>query len=243
MKRDLRQDAMTIFQAGLKAADPYKAVQDAIFVQGEGVYSIAGQTLDLSRFDRVFVVGAGKAACPMALALEELLPKISAGKIVTKYGHLSDLKYIDAIESGHPVPDENGAAGAKGILELLEDATENDLVFSVISGGGSALLAMPAPGISLAQKQETTSVLLACGAEVHDINTIRRHISLIKGGGMARAAYPATMVNLVLSDVIGDDLDAIASGPTVPDPTTFDKCLGVLDCYDIRKKVFNGKVF
>lgn len=237
MKQNLRKHAMAIFKAGLEAADPKKAVLAAMQSPAPGVFVVAGQTLDLDHFDRVFVIGSGKAACPMALALEQILPKISAGKLTTKYGHVLDMKNIRATEAGHPVPDENGLVGTREILDILKNATKKDLIFCVISGGGSSLMPMPVSGITLAQKQETTLALLACGATIHEINTIRKHISIVKGGGLAKAAYPAKMVTLVLSDVIGDDLDIIASGPTVPDTGTFDECLRIIDRYHIRDKI------
>ncbi len=234
MPKDLAQDAMAIFRAGLDAADPERAVLNHLQKQAQGVFSVAGHSLDLDRFDRVLVVGAGKAACPMARALEKALPRIDGGCITTKYGHCRDLDHVAVTEAGHPVPDENGVTGTQNILDILNSATEKDIIFCVISGGGSALMPRPVEGISLAHKQETTSALLACGASIHEVNAIRRHISKIKGGGLARAAYPARLVTFVLSDVIGDDLDTIASGPTVPDASSFADCLEIIDRRKLR---------
>jgi len=140
-------------------------------------------------------------------------------------------------EAGHPIPDESGVRGSERILGLLEGAGEKDLVLCVISGGGSALLPMPVSGISLHDKQKTTQALLDCGADIHEINTIRKHISGIKGGRLAEATFPATLVTLILSDVTGDDLDAIASGPTVPDRSTFGDCMAIVDKYDLVEKL------
>jgi hydroxypyruvate reductase len=154
-----------------------------------------------------------------------------------KYGHRADLARVKLAEAGHPVPDEPGEAGARAIFEMASAAKEQDLVICLISGGGSALLPFPVEGVSLSDKQETTKILLACGATIHEINAVRKHVSVVKGGGLARAVYPATLVSLMLSDVIGDDLDVIASGPTVSDSSTFDDCMKIFDKYGIREKV------
>jgi hydroxypyruvate reductase len=151
-----------------------------------------------------------------------------------KYGFTEELSVTETVEAGHPLPDENGMAGAKKIMELLSDSREEDLVISLISGGGSALLPLPAADITLVQKQNLTRELLACGASIHEINAVRKHISLTKGGQMARAAFPATVVNLMLSDVVGDNLDVIASGPFVPDSSTFGDVSGILKKYDLK---------
>ncbi|MBI9074709.1 MAG: glycerate kinase [Desulfatibacillum sp.] len=233
MTLTLRDHALEIFQAGLDAANPEQAVLSALHHNEDGTLSIGDLTLDLNYFKRIFVVGAGKAACPMARALEKALPYVTEGRITTKYGHVMDLDQVRVKEAGHPVPDENGMNGALEILTLLEETTEQDLVFCVISGGGSALLPIPSRGLTLAQKQAATSALLACGAPIQEMNAIRKHLSAIKGGQLARAAFPATLVTFVLSDVIGDDLDIIASGPTVPDPDTFKRCLRIIERHEM----------
>jgi glycerate 2-kinase len=193
---------------------------------------------DLKRFKRVLVVGAGKAAAPMAQAMEDLLgERLSGGVITTKYGHGLSLKTISITEAGHPVPDSQGLSGTERILEVLKNTQEPDLIFCLISGGGSALMPLPVAGLTLEDKQKTTQELLDCGATIHEINTIRKHISAIKGGKLARSAYPGTLVALILSDVIGDDLDVIASGPTVPDRSTFNDCLDIVAKYDLSKKI------
>jgi hydroxypyruvate reductase len=189
-------------------------------------------------YDRILVVGAGKAGAPMARALEDLLgDNIADGVIVVKEGHGLPLEHVRIHEASHPVPDERGIKGAEEILSLVKGAGERDLVLCLISGGGSALLVAPAEGVTLEDKQEVTRLLLACGADIHEINTIRKHLSRAKGGGLARFAYPATVVSLILSDVIGDDLNVIASGPAVPDTSTFDDTRRVLEKYDIWDRV------
>ena len=238
MKHNLRSDVWEIFDAGLKAADPNEAVKRAIKLDESGLLVVGAREYELSQFDRILVVGAGKAAAPMALALENLLgPRISKGAVTTKYGHGLSLKIISLTEAGHPLPDEEGFAGTERILELLEGADENTLIFCLISGGGSALMPLPVSGLSLEDKQKTTQELLACGATIHEINTIRKHISAIKGGKLAKAAYPAALATLILSDVIGFDLDVIASGPTVPDSSTFADCMKILKKYDLMDQI------
>jgi len=231
---DPRADIRAIFDAGLKAADPGEAIRRAVRLTGEQLM-VGDRRYDLGAFDRIVVVGAGKASASMTAALEDILgPRITEGVITTKYGHGTSLRGISVTEAGHPIPDEAGASGSRRILALLEGAGERDLVLCVISGGGSALLPLPADGVSLQDKQETTQALLDCGADIHEINTIRKHISEIKGGKLAAVAFPATLVTLVLSDVIGDDLDVIASGPTVPDRSTFADCMEIVNRYDLE---------
>ncbi|MFP4477597.1 MAG: glycerate kinase [Desulfatibacillaceae bacterium] len=235
---ELSQDARLIFDAGLKAADPCEAVRKAVRSGPGDGFSIGEDWLGWDDFQRVIVVGAGKAACPMARAVEEIFgDRIAESVVVTKYGHTLDLARTEVLEAGHPVPDENGVDGARRLVEVLERAGEGDLVLCLISGGGSALLPMPAEGVSLEEKQRTTRELLACGADIHEINTIRKHVSRTKGGRLAKLAHPARLAALILSDVIGDDLDTIASGPTVPDPTTFSQCLEILRRYGIGDRV------
>jgi hydroxypyruvate reductase len=231
------QHAREIFQAGLDAVAPGSAIKGFCQLIDE-ILVVDGQNYDLKRFDKIFVLGAGKAGASMAKAIEEILgERISAGTITVKYDHLEKLKWIKIQEAGHPLPDRKGLAGAKDILQLAAAADEKTLVICLISGGGSALMPLPAAGISLKDKQETTRILLACGATIHEINTIRKHLSKIKGGGLARAIYPATLITLILSDVVGDDLDIIASGPGVPDPGTFSDCRAILTKYSIEDQV------
>ncbi|MGB5750827.1 MAG: glycerate-2-kinase family protein, partial [Desulfobacterales bacterium] len=233
----MRQHALEIFHAALKAVEPVEAVLRYVKRVDDGL-QVGEHRFAFKDFDRILVVGAGKAGAPMARALEDLLDdRITDGVIVVKEGHGLPLAHVRTHEASHPVPDERGIKGAEEILSLVKDAGERDLVLCLISGGGSALLVAPAEGITLEDKQEVTRLLLACGADIHEINTIRKHLSRAKGGGLARFAYPATVVSLILSDVIGDDLNVIASGPAVPDTSTFADTRQVLEKYDIWDRV------
>jgi len=233
----MRQHALEIFQAALKAVDPIEAVLRYVKRVDDGL-QIGEHRFAFKDYDRILVVGAGKAGAPMARALEDLLgDRITDGVIVVKEGHGMQLGHVRIHEASHPVPDERGIKGAEEILSLVKDAGERDLVLCLISGGGSALLVAPAEGVTLEDKQEVTRLLLACGADIHEINTIRKHLSRAKGGGLARFAYPAAVVSLILSDVIGDDLNVIASGPAVPDTSTFADTRQVLEKYDIWDRV------
>jgi hydroxypyruvate reductase len=234
----LHSNVREIFNAGLKAADPGQAIRRAVRLRKGGLLTVGEREYKLNQFNRIVVIGAGKAASPMAEAIEDILGSyLSEGAITTKYGHGLSLKIISLTEAGHPVPDEAGLTGTEHILKLLHGTKENDLIFCLISGGGSALMPLPVSGLTLKDKQKTTEELLACGATIHEINAIRKHISAIKGGKLAKAAYPGTLITLILSDVIGDDLDVIASGPTVPDKSTFADCTAILEKYNITEKV------
>ena len=233
----LRGDARGIFDAGLTAANPYDAVNRQVIRKGDTL-TVAGEPYDLSSYRNVYVVGAGKAAAKMASAVEELLrDHISSGIVIVKYGHKLPLSLVEIIDAGHPLPDEAGVAGTTRIIDLLRRATEGDLVVLLLSGGGSALLPCPVDEITLEDKIRTTQTLLDCGATIHEVNTVRKHISKIKGGRLARLAYPATLVSLILSDVVGDSLDVIASGPTVPDSSSFADCLRVIARYKLEEKI------
>ncbi len=229
----LRQDALSVFHSALAAVDPEEAIRRHMRLKA-GTLSVGGQSYALDACDRILVVGAGKAVAPMAKALEDLLgDRIAAGMLVVKDGHGLPLKKIRIQEAGHPVPDERGVAGTLEILKLLEGAGERDLVVCLISGGGSALLIAPSEELRLQDKQATTKDLLACGATIHEINTIRKHLSRAKGGQLAAAAHPAAVLSLILSDVVGDDLDVIGSGPTVPDRSVFEDAIEILQRYEI----------
>lgn len=222
----MRRHALRIFRAALQAADPREAILTRL------------RRYNLRRFQNVYVVGAGKAGATMAAALERVPGlRIAGGLVNVKYGHGARLRRVELCECGHPVPDENGLAGAKRIAEIARQAGSRDLLLCVVSGGASALLPLPAEGISLADKQSTTQALLACGADIHELNTIRKHLSAIKGGQLAKMAWPATVITLVLSDVIGDDLDVIGSGPTVPDRSTFAQALEIVRRYGLLTRV------
>ena len=233
----LRKDAVSIFEAGVKAADPVTAVLNHLTRKGD-ILDVAGKKYDLSEFRNVYVIGMGKAAASMALAVEDVLgDSLTSGIVNVKYGHTAPLGKVEINEAGHPLPDDAGLRGAREIIDLLRGTGEDDLVMCLISGGGSALLPVPAEGLSLADKHELTKALLECGATIHEINALRKHVSAVKGGRLARIAYPSTLVSLILSDVIGDDLDTIASGPTVPDSVTFAGCGAVIDKYGLRGKI------
>lgn len=233
----LRKDALAIFKAALAAADPVEAIKRHVHVDGARL-TAGKRRYDLDRFEDIWVVGAGKASAAMASAVERLLGKrISGGTANVKYGHLARVKRIGLNECGHPVPDEAGVRGAQRIAEVASAAGERDLVICVISGGASALMPAPAAPVTLAEKQVATKLLLASGANIHEINAVRKHISALKGGQLARLCAPATVLSLMLSDVIGDDLDVIGSGPTAPDSSTFDQAIGILKKYGILDRV------
>lgn len=236
----MRADAISIFQAGLKAVDPVKAIRRYVGLDKDQLI-IADKTFDLSHIENLYIIGAGKASGVMAAAMEDVLgDRITDGYVVVKYDHTADLTRISLVEAGHPVPDINGQKGAEKICDLAAKAGSNDMVICLMSGGGSALLPSPSPGLTLADKQEVIQVLMSCGASIHEINTIRKHISRVKGGQLARILHPARGVALILSDVVGDDLDVIASGPTVADPSTFQDCLDIFRKYGIAGKLPHG---
>jgi glycerate 2-kinase len=231
---EMRKAARQIFEAAVRAVDPGEAIRRHLTREGARL-RVGEDTLDLDEVRQIVVVGCGKAAAPMAAAVEELLgDRISRGVVVTKYGHVQPTRMIRIQEAGHPVPDDAGRLGAQAILDHVRGLGGRDMVLVLISGGGSALTPAPVEGITLQEKQALTKLLLACGADIREINTLRKHVSRFKGGQLARAAQPARVVTLILSDIVGDPLDAIASGPTVPDPTTYADSLGILDKYHIR---------
>lgn len=230
----LRRHAVQILGAAVAAADPAAAVLRSVQRDGDRL-TIGGEPCDLAPDGRIFVVGAGKASARMASALEAVLgDRIAGGAVTTKYGYLEPLRRITLTEAGHPLPDTAGFVGAGLIACIVDSAGWGDLVFVLISGGGSALLPMPADGITLEEKIATTDLLLRSGATITEVNAVRKHLSGVKGGWLARRAAPARVVTLILSDVLGNPLDAIASGPTVPDPTTFADALAVVDRYGLR---------
>ena len=236
MIQNLRTDALDIFQAGLCSVDSFSAVQKHFSLEKEAL-TVNGKTYLLSDYDNIYVLGTGKATAAMAQAVEEILSKrITAGFINVKYEHTRPLKYITVHEAGHPVPDAAGLQGSEQIIRLLQSAGEKDLIIFIISGGGSALLPSPVPGLTLKDLQETTQILLDVGANIDEMNIIRKHLSRLKGGRLAKLAYPASLIALILSDVVGDHLGSIASGPTAPDESTYHTCLQIIDKFDIKKK-------
>lgn len=233
----LRRDALSIFTAAVKSADAGAAIRRVVHRDHETL-DVAGHRYDLSQYRNLYVVGAGKASGRMAQAIEALLDKrITAGAVVAKYGSRVATKKVRILEAAHPVPDRAGMKAATRVIGLVDKANGNDLVICLISGGGSALLSYPRAGLSLKDKQETTGLLLDCGATIKEVNAVRKHISQVKGGGLARIAYPATVVALILSDVVGDPIETIASGPTAPDPSTFADCVRILEHYQLRDQV------
>lgn len=239
--KEMREDAKKIFSAGLEAVEPYSSVRKFLQIKGVNLCLLTPdgeKYFDLNSFQNIFLIGMGKASCPMALGVEEILcNRIKDGVIVTKYRQSCTLKYIEIIEAGHPIPDENSIRGAKRIMEIVTKAGERDLILCVISGGGSSLLALPHTGISLQEKQRITDTLLKSGADIREINAVRKHISLVKGGKLAKLAYPATVISLILSDVVGDKLDTIASGPFSPDETTYEDVLDIFRKYGLEDRI------
>jgi hydroxypyruvate reductase len=235
----MRHDALEIFTHGIDAVKADRAVRNAVTLDGTILRCLTCNVeYDLSKYENIIIVGAGKATAWMAKALEDIAGEyISGGVINVKYGHSATLKRISINEAGHPVPDMNGETGAAQIAETAASASRDDLVICLLSGGGSALMPLPAHGITLEEKQLVTDIMLATGAEIHEINCIRKHISAIKGGRLAQMVYPATLLTLIISDVIGDDLSTIASGPTAPDETTFEDALNILDRYNLMEKI------
>lgn len=229
-----------VLNAAIQAVDPKEAIHGHMQREAHKL-SIDGHDYDLNLFGQIFVVGAGKAAVPMAQAVVELLgDRIVLGSIVTKAGHAGegiDFDKIEVDQAGHPVPDSRGISATQKIVQLLGTTRADDLVIVLLSGGGSALLIAPPPGVTLNTLQVLTQKLLICGATIHEINTLRKHLDQVKGGNLVRLAAPSTVVSLILSDVVGDPLDVIASGPTVPDPTTFVDAASILDKYALRSKI------
>lgn len=229
---DSRRLVIEIFRAALGSVDSYDLVKQL-------VDELSG-AFHKRECRRLVVAGFGKAACPMAKALEDYLSHIiDAGVVITKYGHCKEclLKKISVYEAGHPLPDESGVEGTQEVINLLQGADENVFVVCLISGGGSALLVSPHEGISLSDKQVMTDLLLKAGADINELNTVRKHLSRVKGGRLAEIAYPAEIISLIISDVIEDRLDVIASGPTSPDETTYDEALLVLEKYELSGEV------
>lgn len=221
---------------GLAAVDARTAVGRVISRNGEELI-VGRRRYDLRCYERVVVVGAGKATAPMARVVEQRLGRrLQGGYVVVKHGHAVPTRRIVVAEAGHPVPDRSGQRAAARLCAMAAELGRHDLLIVLLSGGASSLLPAPAEGITLADKQRTTQELLRCGASIREINTVRKHLSRIKGGRLAELTK-ATVVTLILSDVLGDDLSAIASGPTVPDPTTYQDAVAILKRYRIWQAV------
>ena len=241
-----------IFMAGVHRVDPYRLIKDQVYLdQSSMVYQNEKhlKSLDLKKFEDIIVFGAGKATAKMAKAIEEIFgDKIQQGLISVKYGHVETLEFIRTIEAGHPVPDDNGLKAANEIVKMVQLVNEKTLVIGLISGGGSALIPLPFNQtiqdhsilLTLKDKQETTKALLSCGATINEINCFRKHLSMIKGGRLAQIIHPAQSINFILSDVVGDRLDCIASGPTSLDDSTFFQMAEIEKKYQLESQLPDG---
>ena len=230
--------AKSMIESALKTVDPYYLILEQLKLRGNILQIRNEKEFDLTDFDQIYVIGAGKGTAPMALAVEELLgDKLTAGAINVKYGHGQDLNKIKLFEAGHPILDENTLSNTKEILQIIDQADENDLVIVLITGGGSALLELLPDGIGLNDLANLNQLLLSSGAAIEEINAIRKHLSLIKGGQLAKRIAPARTISLILSDVIGDPLESIASGPTAPDPTTFAQAIDIIAKYGLVDRI------
>ncbi len=234
---DLRAQLLEIGNAGISAADPAMAIKASIRADDTAVY-IGDERLFWDDIDRIIVLGAGKASARMAQALEQLLgDRIGVGLVIVKDGYGVPTEHTEVAEAAHPRPDGRGERASLRLLEMAQQAGPRDLVICCISGGGSCLTPATLPGVSLDALQDLTDQLLLSGATINEINAVRKHLSLVHGGRLAAAAHPAHVVALILSDVVGNPLDVIASGPTVPDPTTYADALEALDAYELRSAV------
>ena len=234
--KNIRTMLEQLLLAGLEAADPESAIHRAVRIKNNSL-TVGSRAYDLTGFSRIVCIGAGKASGAMATALERQLgSRLEGGLVVVTDGQAGKTKRIQLIEARHPVPDHRSEQAARRMVRLLESLTDRDLVLMVLSGGASSLLAAPADGLTLKEKQLTTRLLLRSGAAIHEINTVRKHLSGIKGGRLA-SATAATVITLTLSDVLGDDPATIGSGPMAPDPSTFADAKRVLDTYGIRNRI------
>jgi glycerate-2-kinase len=249
LNRKARALALKSLEYTLNAVDPKQLMKSKLLLKNS-ILKINGYSFDLKKFKNVYVVGGGKASGSMAETLEQNLGKhITNGIVNIPHSSKRKTGIIKFHEASHPIPDEAGVEGARRMLKIAEQAKKEDLVICLISGGGSSLMPLPRGGITIDDKRKITDALLKCGATINEVNTVRKHISDFKGGWLAEKAYPATVLNLILSDVVGDPLDFIASGPTVPDSTTFSEAIKVLKKYglwdkapaSIKKVLSNGK--
>jgi glycerate-2-kinase len=232
-----RENALKMYWEAVEAANPYKCVLEFLSRKSD-VLTVDNKRYNLNDIGSIYVVAFGKAATSMAEAVEEVLEdRLTAGIVVSNSQPQNPYRKLGFYLSSHPVPDDRSLTAAKEVVSVLEKAGENDLVIFLISGGGSALLAMPAPGISLDDKRKVTETLLRSGVDKYGLNAVRKHISQIKGGGLLKKALPAKVITLILSNVVSDRLDAIASGHTVPDPTTFEDAWRVIDALGIEHKL------
>jgi glycerate 2-kinase len=236
LNRKARALALKSLESALNAVDPKQLMKSELLLK-KSLLKVNGYSFNLKNFKNVYVVGGGKAGGSMAEALEQILDQyITKGLVNVLHGSRQKTEIIKFQEAGHPIPDKSGVEGTRRMLKIAEQAEKEDLVICLISGGGSSLMPLPRDGITIDDKSKITDALLKCGATINEINTVRKHISDFKGGWLAKKAYPATVLNLILSDVVGDPLDFIASGPTVPDSTTFNDAIRVFKKYDLWDK-------
>ncbi len=232
-----REALARIFTAAVEAVRPENAVRECVERDGNRL-RIGGENLDIQRFASVTILGAGKGAAPMVAALEPLVEdRLQGGEVVVKYGHTEKLSRCGLREAGHPEPDAQGQAATERLMARAEALGADDLLLVALTGGASSLLVAPASGLSLEDKQRATRLLLGCGADIHEMNALRKHLSRVKGGRLARLAYPATVRVLLVSDVVGDDLDVIGSGPMAPDSTTFRDAWAVVERYGLETRL------
>lgn len=229
-----RRVALDLIGHAIKAVDPYDTMKKLIHIEHERELIVGDLSYDISKERKIYVVGAGKASFAIARALEETLGEtIRRGAINVKRGEKRKLEHIRVREAGHPIPDEIGLEGAREVVDIAREARDGDLVFCAITGGASALMPLPAKGISLQDKKRTTSLLLRCGATIDEINAVRKHISAIKGGRLAMYIHPAEIINLV----VVDEVAGLPWGPTVPDTTTFEDAIHALKKHDLWEKI------
>ena len=234
---DSRQKATEIFLAGVESVKPENLIKRFVSIEQYNL-QIENFQFDLSTIANIYIVGAGKASAAMAQTIESILgSRITEGYIITKYAHAVPLQFIGITEAGHPVPDENGIKGTEIIMSIAKKAKKNDLLICLISGGGSALLTDVPEGCSLDDLKDLNNILLKSGAAIFEMNCIRKHLSTLKGGLLAKTAYPSRVMSLILSDVIGDPLDVIASGPTAHDPSTYADAISIINKYNIKNEI------
>ena len=236
LNRKARALALKSLEYALNAADPKQLMKSKLLLK-KSLLKVNGYSFNLKNFKKIYVIGGGKASGSMAESLEQILGKhIANGLVNIPHGSEHKTEIIKFQEASHPTPDKSGVEGTRRMLEIAEQAKKEDLVICLISGGGSSLMPLPRSGITINDKRKITDELLKCGATINEVNTVRKHISDFKGGWLAKKAFPATVLNLILSDVVGDQLDSIASGPTVPDSTTFSDAIKVMKKYDLWDK-------
>jgi len=228
-----RKDAMKVFWQAIESVNPENAINKNVKLTYQRLH-VGEKAIDLDKTGKIYVIGAGKASAFMAKAIENLFFKrIAGGLICIKHDHGTPLHYMKVMEAGHPVPDENSLLAARRTLQLLKSCQPSDIVICLLSGGASAIWALPADPITLDEKKRANQLLLKCGANIHEVNAVRKHLSQIKGGRLAQTAYPIKLLTLAISDVVGDNLSSIGSGPTVGDPSTFKTALEVVNNYGL----------